>query len=76
MWETLYGMLLAYPIVCFVFVPVYYSLGITSIYQYLDMRWASLRLYAKNFNGFEIHLLDPLGYVGLDLELFDYVQTR
>ncbi|KAL0105086.1 hypothetical protein PUN28_016617 [Cardiocondyla obscurior] len=41
MWETLYGMLLAYPIVCFVFVPVYYSLGITSVYQYLDMRFKS-----------------------------------
>lgn len=38
MWETLYGILLAYPIVCFIFVPVYYSLGITSVYQYLDMR--------------------------------------
>lgn len=38
MWETIYGMLLAYPIVCFVFVPVYYHLGITSVYQYLDMR--------------------------------------
>lgn len=41
MWETLYGMLLSYPIVCFVFVPVYYSLGITSVYQYLDMRFNS-----------------------------------
>ncbi|XP_076630792.1 sodium-coupled monocarboxylate transporter 1 isoform X2 [Colletes latitarsis] len=41
MWETMYGMLLAYPIVCFVFVPVYYSLGITSVYQYLDMRFKS-----------------------------------
>lgn len=41
MWETLYGMLLAYPIVCFVFVPVYYDLGITSVYQYLDMRFKS-----------------------------------
>lgn len=38
MWETIYGMLLAYPIVCYIFVPVYYSLGITSVYQYLDMR--------------------------------------
>lgn len=38
MWETLYGMLLAYPIVCFVFVPVYYNLGITSVYQYIFMR--------------------------------------
>ncbi|KAG7190672.1 hypothetical protein KM043_006750 [Ampulex compressa] len=41
MWETLYGMMLAYPVVCFVFVPVYYSLGITSVYQYLDMRFKS-----------------------------------
>uniref|UniRef100_A0A6M2E320 Putative solute symporter family n=1 Tax=Xenopsylla cheopis TaxID=163159 RepID=A0A6M2E320_XENCH len=41
MWETLYGMLCAYPVVCFVFVPVYYSLGITSVYQYLDMRFNS-----------------------------------
>nr|XP_033340160.1 sodium-coupled monocarboxylate transporter 1 [Megalopta genalis]XP_033340166.1 sodium-coupled monocarboxylate transporter 1 [Megalopta genalis] len=41
MWETVYGMLLAYPIVCFIFVPVYYSLGITSVYQYLDMRFKS-----------------------------------
>ncbi|XP_030747674.1 sodium-dependent multivitamin transporter-like [Sitophilus oryzae] len=41
MWETLYGMVLAYPIVCYVFVPVYFSLGITSVYQYLDMRFKS-----------------------------------
>ncbi|XP_046753749.1 sodium-coupled monocarboxylate transporter 1 [Diprion similis] len=41
MWETLYGMVLAYPIVCFIFVPVYYNLGITSVYQYLDMRFNS-----------------------------------
>nr|CAD7459163.1 unnamed protein product [Timema tahoe] len=41
MWETLYGMILAYPIVCFVFVPVYYNLGITSVYQYLDLRFKS-----------------------------------
>ncbi|XP_063239969.1 sodium-coupled monocarboxylate transporter 1 [Bacillus rossius redtenbacheri] len=41
MWETLYGMICAYPIVCFVFVPVYYSLGITSVYQYLDLRFKS-----------------------------------
>lgn len=38
MWETLYGMVTAYPIVCFVFIPVYFSLGITSVYQYLDLR--------------------------------------
>jgi len=41
MWETLYGMIIAFPIVCFFFVPVYYSLGITSVYQYLDMRYKS-----------------------------------
>ncbi|XP_031370883.1 sodium-coupled monocarboxylate transporter 1 isoform X2 [Apis dorsata] len=41
MWEVIYGMMLAYPIVCFIFVPVYYSLGITSVYQYLDMRFKS-----------------------------------
>lgn len=41
MWETLYGMLLAYPIVSYVFVPVYFSLGITSVYQYLDLRFKS-----------------------------------
>ncbi|KAG8258869.1 hypothetical protein J6590_024188 [Homalodisca vitripennis] len=41
MWETLYGMIIAFPLVCFFFVPVYYSLGITSVYQYLDMRFKS-----------------------------------
>ncbi|CAG9838294.1 unnamed protein product [Diabrotica balteata] len=41
MWESLYGTLLAYPIVCFVFVPMYYNLGITSVYQYLDLRFKS-----------------------------------
>lgn len=38
MWETLYGLLTAYIIVCYLFVPVYCSLELTSIYQYLDMR--------------------------------------
>lgn len=38
MWETIYGMVNAYPIVCFVFVPIYFNLGITSVYQYLDLR--------------------------------------
>uniref|UniRef100_A0A0A1WZ32 Sodium/iodide cotransporter n=2 Tax=Zeugodacus cucurbitae TaxID=28588 RepID=A0A0A1WZ32_ZEUCU len=41
MWESIYGMVSAYPIVCFVFVPVYFNLGITSIYQYLDLRFKS-----------------------------------
>lgn len=38
MWETLYGLITAYPIVCFIFVPVYLNLGVTSVYQYLDLR--------------------------------------
>lgn len=38
MWETLYGYISAYPVVCFIFIPVYFNLGITSAYQYLDMR--------------------------------------
>lgn len=38
MWQTLYGYVCAYPVVCFVFIPVYFNLGITSAYQYLDMR--------------------------------------
>ncbi|KAI4495781.1 hypothetical protein M0802_008404 [Mischocyttarus mexicanus] len=51
MWETLYGMLLAYPIVCFIFVPIYYDLGITSVYQYLDMRFKSkLVRYIASFS--------------------------
>ncbi|XP_065089552.1 sodium-coupled monocarboxylate transporter 1 isoform X2 [Ochlerotatus camptorhynchus] len=41
MWETLYGMVTAYPIVCFVFIPVYFNLGVTSVYQYLDLRFNS-----------------------------------
>lgn len=41
MWEIIYGMVLAYIVVCFVFAPVYISLGITSIYQYLDLRFKS-----------------------------------
>ncbi|XP_055545656.1 sodium-coupled monocarboxylate transporter 1-like isoform X1 [Wyeomyia smithii] len=41
MWETLYGMVTAYPIVCMVFIPVYFDLGITSVYQYLELRFNS-----------------------------------
>ncbi|XP_058812501.1 sodium-coupled monocarboxylate transporter 1-like isoform X2 [Topomyia yanbarensis] len=41
MWETLYGMITAYPIVCLVFIPVYFDLGITSVYQYLELRFNS-----------------------------------
>lgn len=41
MWETLYGMVNAYPIVCVVFIPVYFNLGITSVYQYIELRFKS-----------------------------------
>ncbi|KAI5714016.1 hypothetical protein M8J76_009605 [Diaphorina citri] len=41
MWETLYGMVIAFPIVLYFFVPVYFNLGVTSVYQYLDMRFKS-----------------------------------
>lgn len=41
MWETLYGMVNAYPIVAFVFIPVYFNLGLTSIYQYIELRFKS-----------------------------------
>ncbi|KAM7249475.1 hypothetical protein ACFE04_000068 [Oxalis oulophora] len=41
LWETLYGILLAFPLVMYFFIPVYFSLGITSVYQYLDMRFKS-----------------------------------
>lgn len=41
MWETLYGMVTAYPIVAFVFIPVYFDLGITSVYQYIELRFKS-----------------------------------
>ncbi|XP_065225169.1 sodium-coupled monocarboxylate transporter 2-like [Planococcus citri] len=41
MWEIMYGMCLAFPVVAYFFVPVYFSLGITSVYQYLDLRFNS-----------------------------------
>ncbi|XP_028165675.1 sodium-coupled monocarboxylate transporter 1 isoform X3 [Ostrinia furnacalis] len=39
MWETLYGIILAFPLVCFIFVPVYYRLHTNSVYEYLQMRF-------------------------------------
>lgn len=41
LWETLYGIILALPISMYFFVPMYLSLGITSVYQYLDKRFKS-----------------------------------
>ncbi|KAG8227199.1 hypothetical protein J437_LFUL003405 [Ladona fulva] len=41
MWELLYGIILSFPIVAFVFVPVYYDLRVTSVYQYLELRFRS-----------------------------------
>ncbi|XP_059050503.1 sodium-coupled monocarboxylate transporter 2 [Achroia grisella] len=42
MWETLYGVVLAFPLVCFLFVPVYYRLHTNSVYEYLQMRFDSI----------------------------------
>lgn len=41
MFECIYGIALAYPLVLWLFVPVYRRLEITSVYQYLDMRFNS-----------------------------------
>ncbi|XP_039760645.1 sodium-coupled monocarboxylate transporter 1 [Pararge aegeria] len=41
MWETLYGMALAFPLVCWIFIPVYYRLNTNSVYEYLQMRFGS-----------------------------------
>lgn len=41
MWETIYGMVNAYPIVAFVFIPVYFNLKFTSVYQYIELRFHS-----------------------------------
>ncbi|XP_026487150.1 sodium-coupled monocarboxylate transporter 2 [Vanessa tameamea] len=52
MWETLYGMMLAFPLVCWIFIPVYYRLSTNSVYEYLQMRFGSIwvrRLAAATF---------------------------
>lgn len=52
MWETLYGMVLAFPLVCWVFIPVYYRLNTNSVYEYLQMRFGSIwvrRMAAATF---------------------------
>ncbi|XP_032523465.2 sodium-coupled monocarboxylate transporter 2 [Danaus plexippus] len=52
MWETLYGMVLAFPLVCWIFIPVYYRLSTNSVYEYLQMRFGSRwvrRLAAATF---------------------------
>lgn len=41
MWETLYGIIIAFPLVCWIFVPVYYRLHTNSVYEYLQMRFGS-----------------------------------
>lgn len=38
MWQALLGILTAFPIVCFIFLPVYFNLYIISIYHYLELR--------------------------------------
>ncbi|CAG4961504.1 unnamed protein product [Parnassius apollo] len=44
MWETLYGIMLAFPLVCWLFIPVYYRLQTNSVYEYLQMRFGSNRV--------------------------------
>lgn len=56
MWETLYGMVTAYPIVAFVFIPVYFSLGVTSVYQFLDLRYKARKVCKQ----FECYLLTKI----------------
>lgn len=41
MFECIYGIMIAYPIVMWMFVPVYYRLQLTSVYEYLDIRFGS-----------------------------------
>lgn len=41
MFECLYGIVLAYPLVVWMFVPVYHRLEVTSVYEYLNMRFGS-----------------------------------
>lgn len=38
MWETIYGISTALPLVCVVFLPVFGKLQILSVYKYLEMR--------------------------------------
>lgn len=45
MWETMYGMCLAFPVVAYCFVPVYFTLGITSVYQASISSTEILRIY-------------------------------
>lgn len=58
MWETLYGMVTAYPIVSYIFIPVYFSLGITSVYQYLDLRYFFKQYFQSIFYNISISLKD------------------
>ncbi|VVC90125.1 unnamed protein product [Leptidea sinapis] len=41
LWETLYGMILAFPVVCCVFIPVFFRLHTNSVYEYLELRFGS-----------------------------------
>lgn len=74
MWETLYGMILAFPLVCFFFVPIYYSLGITSVYQVCSFELFNWNPYNIKYlplfvNTFRFTLLFP-EFVSLLLLLF------
>ncbi|EEB10804.1 sodium/iodide cotransporter, putative [Pediculus humanus corporis] len=51
MYEVVYSIMLTYLLASYCFIPVYYNLGITSVYQYLDMRFKSqcVRCLASGF---------------------------
>lgn len=38
MFEIIYGMMTALPLACFIFLPVFFRLRMTSVYHYLEMR--------------------------------------
>lgn len=39
MYEILYSLILAYPMSLYLFIPIYYDLGITSVYQVIIKFW-------------------------------------
>ncbi|KAL1454397.1 hypothetical protein WDU94_010662 [Cyamophila willieti] len=61
MWECVYGLILTFPIVLYFFVPVYLNLGVTSVYQYLDMRFKSASVRRLASGTYLFRLLLNLG---------------
>lgn len=61
MWETLYGLINAYPLVCLIFLPVYFGLDITSVYQYLDLRFKSRLVRSLASGAFVLRNVTAMG---------------